>query len=298
MPSYTFVSSANSFVLRGAKVVFVDIRPDTMNIDESKIERAITNKTKAIVPVHYAGVPCEMDVIMSIANKHHIFVIEDAAQGLMSTYKGKALGSIGHIGCFSFHETKNYHCGEGGAIIINDKSFIDRAEVIREKGTNRSHFLRGIVDKYRWVDIGSSYLPSELNAAFLYSQLKCAAGVNDKRLSLWKEYEKCLSISDKIELPKIPDNVKHNAHIFFIKLKDINERQSMMQHLSAHNIQSVFHYIPLHESKKCAKYNRFDGDDEFTTVESERLLRLPLYYDLSLQDVRRISSKVLEFFNG
>ena len=297
MPSYTFVSSANPFVLRGAKIVFIDIRPDTMNMDETKVEDAITENTKAIVPVHYAGVACEMDTIMSIANKYNLFVIEDAAQGLMSTYKGRPLGSIGHIGCFSFHETKNYQCGEGGAILLNDESFSQRAEIIREKGTNRSQFIRGMVDKYRWVDIGSSYLPSELNAAFLYAQLENAHKVNEKRLSLWNEYSEQLSKVSQVDLQIIPNELKHNAHMFYIKLKDINERQRMIEHLDAYKIQSVFHYIPLHESKKCLKYNHFHGKDKFTTKESERLLRLPMHYDLEISDVKCICNKVKEFFN-
>jgi dTDP-4-amino-4,6-dideoxygalactose transaminase len=297
MPSYTFVSSANAFILRGAKIVFVDIRADTMNIDETKIERAITKKTKAIVPIHYAGVSCEMDTIMNIASKYNLFVIEDAAQGLMSTYKGRPLGSIGHIGCYSFHETKNYHCGEGGAIIINDESFSQRAEVIREKGTNRSEFFRGVVDRYRWIDIGSSYLPSELNAAFLFAQLERADEVNNKRLSLWNEYSKQLSCVDRLETQVIPDTVEHNGHMFYIKLKNIDERQKIIKYLDYCGIQSVFHYLPLHESIKCSHYNSFNGDDEFTTVESERLLRLPLYYHLEISSVEFICNKVREFFN-
>ena len=297
MPSYTFVSSANPFVLRGAKIVFIDIRPDTMNMDETKVEDAITKHTKAIVPVHYAGVACEMDTIMSIASKYNLFVIEDAAQGVMSTYKGRPLGSIGHIGCFSFHETKNYQCGEGGAILLNDESFSQRAEIIREKGTNRSQFIRGMVDKYRWVDIGSSYLPSELNAAFLYAQLENAHKVNEKRLSLWNEYSEQLSKVSQVDLQIIPNELKHNAHMFYIKLKDINERQRMIEHLKSYKIQSAFHYIPLHESKKCLKYNYFHGKDKFTTKESERLLRLPIHYDLEISDVKYICKKVKEFFN-
>lgn len=297
MPSFTFVSSANAFVLRGAKIIFVDIRPDTMNIDESKIEQAISINTKAIIPVHYAGVACEMDKIMEIAKKYNLFVIEDAAQGLMSTYKGKPLGSIGHFGCFSFHETKNYQCGEGGAIAINDKDFNDRAEIIREKGTNRSLFLKGVVDKYRWVDIGSSYLPSELNAAFLLAQFQIAEKVNQKRCLLWEEYSKQLRGCDSIDFQLIPVNAKHNGHIFYIKLKDIEQRHQMINYLKSFGIQAVFHYIPLHESKKCMKYNLFDGKDEYTSKESERLLRLPLFYDLNISDVRYICSKVKEFFN-
>ena len=297
MPSYTFVSSANPFVLRGAKIIFIDIRPDTMNMDETKIEAAISKNTKAIVPVHYAGVSCEMDAIMMIAEKYDLYVIEDAAQGLMSTYKGKSLGSIGHIGCLSFHETKNYQCGEGGAILLNDASLIQRAEIIREKGTNRSQFIRGMVDKYRWVDIGSSYLPSELNAAFLYAQFESAYKVNEKRLSLWNEYSKQLSKVIQIDLQVIPSEVEHNAHMFYIKLKDIKERQRMIECLKSCKIQSVFHYIPLHESRKCAQYNSFSGKDQFTTKESERLLRLPMYYDLEISDVKYICKKVEDFFN-
>ena len=297
MPSYTFVSTANAFILRGAKVVFVDIRPDTMNIDELKIEKAITAKTKAIIPVHYAGVACEMDTIMEIAKKYELYVIEDAAQGVMSTYKGKALGSIGHLGCFSFHETKNYHCGEAGAIIINHEDFIDRAEIIREKGTNRSLFLRGLLDKYRWVDIGSSYLPSELNAAFLYAQLKEAKKVNEKRILLWEEYSKQLKDIVDIDLQVIPNGVKHNGHMFYIKLKNIKQRQKMIDYLYKYGIQSVFHYIPLHESRKCKKYNVFNGLDKYTTKESERLLRLPMYYDLNVSDVQYICKKIGEFYN-
>jgi dTDP-4-amino-4,6-dideoxygalactose transaminase len=297
MPSFTFVSTANAFVLKGAKIIFVDIRPDTMNIDELKIEQAITINTKAIIPVHYAGVACEMDKIMEIANKHNLFVIEDAAQGLMSSYKGKPLGSIGHFGCFSFHETKNYQCGEGGAIAINHEDFIDRAEIIREKGTNRNLFIKGIVDKYRWVDIGSSYLPSELNAAFLFAQLNIADKVNKKRCLLWNEYSKHLGDYSNISLQEIPVGTIHNGHIFYIKLKDIDQRQKMIKYLNGFGIASVFHYIPLHESKKCMKYNLFYGKDEYTSKESERLLRLPLFYDLNLSDVRYVCKRVKQFFN-
>ena len=296
MPSYTFVSSANPFVLRGAKIIFVDIRPDTMNMDETKIEAAISKNTKAIVPVHYAGVSCEMDTIMVIAKKHNLYVIEDAAHGLMSTYKGRSLGSIGNVGCLSFHETKNYQCGEGGAILINDKSLLKRAEIIREKGTNRSEFINGMVDKYGWVDIGSSYLPSELNAAFLYAQFENAHKVNEKRLSLWSEYSKHLSKLESINLQIIPSELRHNAHLFYIKLKDINQRQKMAEHLKTQKIESVFHYIPLHLSKECKKYNYFHGKDKYTTKESDRLLRLPMYYDLKISDVKYICDKVKEFF--
>jgi len=296
MASYTFVSSANAFVLRGAKIVFVDIRPDTMNIDEAKIESAITEKTKAIVPVHYAGVSCEMDKIMTIASKYNLFVIEDAAQALMSTYKGKPLGSIGHIGCISFHATKNYQCGEGGAILLNHESFLRRAEYIREKGTNRVEFIRGKVELYRWIDIGSSYLPSELNAAFLFAQLENAKEVNDKRLSLWNEYYDQLFSLDQIEVQTLPKNIDHNGHIFFIKLKDVIERIEIIEHLKSNKIESVFHYIPLHESKRCAKYNYFYGEDNYTTIESERILRLPLHNSMDILDVKYVCNKVKEFF--
>jgi len=297
MPSYTFVSTANAFVLRGAKIIFVDIRPDTMNIDETKIENAISKKTKVIVPVHYAGIACEMDTIMSIAKKYNLFVVEDAAQGMMSTYKGKALGTIGHIGCYSFHETKNYNCGEGGIIIINDEKYIQRAEIIREKGTNRSQFLRGVIDKYRWVDLGSSYLPSELNASFLYAQLESCENVNEKRLELWNTYYENLKDLKFISLPVVPEGIKHNGHMFYIKLKDDRMRQDLIYHLASLEIQSVFHYIPLHESIKCSKYFEFSGEDKYTTKNSERLLRLPLYYDLEIEDVNHICFEIKEFFN-
>jgi dTDP-4-amino-4,6-dideoxygalactose transaminase len=297
MASYTFVSSANPFVLRGAKIVFVDIRPDTMNIDEEKIESAITEKTKAIVPVHYAGVSCEMDKIMAIASKYNLFVIEDAAQALMSTYKGKPLGSIGHIGCISFHATKNYQCGEGGAILLNQESFLRRAEFIREKGTNRVDFIQGKVELYRWVDIGSSYLPSELNAAFLFAQLESAKDVNDKRLSLWNEYYNRLFSFGQIEVQTVPKNIDHNAHIFFIKLKDISERKEIIEYLKTNEIESAFHYIPLHESEKCAKYNYFHGKDNYTTSESERILRLPLHNSMDILDVKYVCNIVKSFFD-
>lgn len=296
MPSYTFVSTANAFVLRGAKIVFVDIRPDTMNIDENKIENAITEKTKAIVVVHYAGVSCEMDTIMSISNKYNLFVVEDAAQGVMSTYKGKALGTIGHLGAYSFHDTKNYTSGEGGLLLINSEKYIQRSEIIREKGTNRSQFLRGVIDKYRWVDIGSSYLPSEINAAYLYAQLEKADEVNNHRLKLWNEYYKLLKDIPDLELPTIPKNIKHNAHMFYIKLKNERQRQDLIYHLASLEIQSVFHYIPLHESKKCSDHFEFRGEDKYTTIESEKLLRLPLYYDLTVDDVKHIAKEVKSFF--
>lgn len=299
MSSYTFVSTANAFILRGAKVVFVDIRPDTMNINESKIEEAITDRTKAIVAVHYAGVGCEMDAIMRIAGKYNLLVIEDAAQGVMAEYKGRALGSIADMGCFSFHETKNYHCGEGGALLVNDERYIERAEIVREKGTDRSKFLRGEVDKYTWVDIGSSYLPSELNAAFLYAQLGAAKEVKTKRMQLWQRYYNDLKeLENKgiIELQKIQPHCNHNAHIFYIKLKDIEERQRMIVYLRKNGIQAVFHYIPLHTSLKGKLLCEFIGEDEYTTKESERLLRLPLYHSLSIQEVDFICNNIRGFF--
>ncbi len=289
MPSYTFVSTANAFVLYGAKIVFVDIRPDTMNIDEKLIEGAITDKTKAIVPVHYAGVACEMDTIMDIANRHDLFVVEDAAQGVMSTYKGRALGSIGHFGCFSFHETKNYSMGEGGALLINDERFIERAEIIREKGTDRSKFWRGEVDKYTWVDKGSSYLPSEINAAYLYAQLIKADEINDDRLKTWNLYNEELKsfAAERFILPTIPQDCVHNAHMFYIKLRSLQERTLLINHLKQNDILSVFHYVPLHSSPFGEKCGVFFGDDVHTTQESDRLLRLPMYYG-GLNDIKYV----------
>jgi len=298
-PSYAFVSTVNAFVLRGAKIVFVDIRPDTMNIDENLIEGAITDKTKAIVPVHYAGVSCEMDRIIDMAKRHNLYVIEDAAQGVMSTYKGKALGTIGDFGCYSFHETKNYTMGEGGAILIQNKSFIERAEIIREKGTNRSKFFRGQVDKYSWVDIGSSYLPSELNAAYLYAQLEEAEKINNSRLEIWNTYYQelnKLAYEELIELPHIPNNCEHNAHMFYIKCKDLEERTELINYLKENDILAVFHYIPLHSSKAGLKYGRFHGEDKYTTKKSERLVRLPLYYGLEKEKVNYISDKIYKFY--
>ena len=299
VPSYTFVSTVNAFVLRGATIVFVDIRPDTMNINENLIEAAITRKTKVIVPVHYAGVACEMDKIMKIAKKHNLFVVEDAAQGVMAEYKGKALGGIGDFGCYSFHETKNYSMGEGGAIAIKNEKYIESAEIIREKGTNRSRFFRGQVDKYSWVDMGSSYLPSELNVAFLYAQLEEAEKVNEDRLKSWNLYYELLSgLRDEglIELPYIPSECKHNAHMFYIKLKDLEERTEMINYLKYNGINSVFHYIPLHSSEAGLKYGRFHGEDVYTTKESERLLRLPLYYGLKEEEIKYIAENINEFF--
>lgn len=299
MPSYTFVSTADAFVLRGAKVVFVDIRPDTMNIDETKIEAAITEKTKAIVPVHYAGVSCEMDTIMEIAKRHNLIVIEDAAQGIMSSYKGKALGTIGDIGCYSFHETKNYSMGEGGAILFREDKFVEEAEIIREKGTDRSKFFRGQVDKYSWKEAGSSYLPSDMNAAYLYAQLEMADEINNARLEIWNTYYtgfEDLKNAGKIELPTIPEGCVHNAHMFYIKTKDIEERTALIAHLKANDILSVFHYIPLHSAPAGIKYGRFDGEDVYTTRESERLTRLPLYYGLTKEQNLYIIDKVKEFY--
>ena len=299
MPSYTFVSTADAFVLRGAKVIFVDIRPDTMNINENLIEDAITEKTKAIVPVHYAGVSCEMDTIIDIARRYNLLVIEDAAQGIMSSYKGKLLGSIGDYGCYSFHETKNLSMGEGGALLIKDCTNIERAEIIREKGTNRSKFFRGEIDKYTWVDAGSSYLPSELNAAYLWAQMEQAEKINSDRLRIWKKYYDSLgSLADfgKIELPVIPEGCIHNGHMFYIKVKDIEERTALIQYLYDRNIKAVFHYIPLHTSPAGRLYGEFRGEDIHTTKESEKLLRLPLYYGLSERELEYIISSTKSFF--
>ncbi|MBD9661886.1 dTDP-4-amino-4,6-dideoxygalactose transaminase [Pantoea sp. PNT03] len=300
MPSYTFVSTANAFVLRGATIVFVDVRPDTLNIDETLIEAAITPKTRAIVPVHYAGVACEMDSIMALAAKHKLYVIEDAAQGVMSQYKGRALGTIGHISCFSFHETKNYTAGgEGGATLINDAKLVDRAEIIREKGTNRSQFFRGQVDKYTWRDIGSSYLMADLQAAYLWAQLEAAEQINQQRLRLWQRYYDALqplAAAGRIELPVVPKNCRHNAHMFYIKLRDSDDRQALINWMKEAEILTVFHYIPLHSSPAGERFGRFHGDDAFTTRESERLLRLPLFYNLSDNNQRTVISSLLSFF--
>ncbi|WP_281950361.1 dTDP-4-amino-4,6-dideoxygalactose transaminase [Nitrosophilus kaiyonis] len=301
MPSYTFVSTASAFVLRGAKIVFVDIRPDTMNIDETKIEVAITEKTKAIVPVHYAGVGCEMDIIMEIAKKYNLFVIEDAAQGMMSSYKGKSLGTIGHLGAYSFHETKNYTSGgEGGLLIINDERFVERAEIIREKGTNRSQFFRGMVDKYTWVDIGSSYLMNDISAAYLWGQLEKADKINNNRLESWEKYYEVLKIlkdDGLLELPVIPQECIHNAHMFYIKVKDLETRTKLINYLKEKGISAAFHYIPLHSSPAGKKFGRFHRKDVYTTKESERLLRFPIYYKLSLKDIYYIADSVKEFYD-
>lgn len=299
MPAYTFVSTADAFVLRGAKAKFVDIRPDTMNMDEKLIEEAITEKTKAIVPVHYAGVACEMDTIMEIAKKHNLLVIEDAAQGVMSTYKGRALGSIGDYGCYSFHETKNYSMGEGGALVIRDKDNCEMAEIVREKGTNRSKFFRGQIDKYTWVEAGSSYLPSELNAAYLWAQLEIADEIFNNRMESWNLYWeglRGLSESGKIQLPFIPNECNHNAHMFYIKAKDLDERTKLISYLKSNGINSVFHYIPLHTAPAGKKYGEFVGEDVYTTKESERLLRLPLYYGMKKIDVERVIDAIMEFY--
>lgn len=298
MPSYTFVSTADAFVLRGAKAVFVDIRPDTMNIDEKLIEEAITDKTKAIVPVHYAGVSCEMDTIMDIAKRHNLKVIEDAAQGIMSEYKGKALGTIGDYGCYSFHETKNYSMGEGGALLIRNPEDVERAEIIREKGTNRSKFFRGQIDKYTWVAAGSSYLPSELNAAYLYAQLEQADKIYQDRMNSWNRYYEMLSDLEqagKIQLPVVPKECKHNAHMFYIKAKDLEERTALIDFLKANGVSSVFHYIPLHSAPAGMEFGRFNGEDRYTTKESERLLRLPMYYGLG-DNVEYVAEKVKAYF--
>lgn len=299
LPSFTFVSTANAFVMRGAKLVFVDIRPDTKNIDEKLIEDAITDKTRAIVPVHYAGVGCEMDTILKIAADHNLIVVEDAAQGVMSTYKGRALGSMGDFGCFSFHETKNYSMGEGGAILIKDEAKAEEAEIVREKGTDRSRFLRGQVDKYSWVMMGSSYLPSDMNAAFLWAQFEVADKVNDARLNVWNTYYeelKPLADAGHIELPVIPDGCEHNAHMFYIMTKDIEERGRLIRHLRDMEIQAVFHYVPLHSAKAGLKYGRFHGKDRYTTNVSERLLRLPMYYGLEAKDVEYIAAAIRGFY--
>jgi dTDP-4-amino-4,6-dideoxygalactose transaminase len=300
MPSYTFVSTANAFVLRGAKIVFVDIRPETMNIDETKIEAAITDKTKAIVPVHYAGVSCDMDTIMALADQYNLFVVEDAAQGMMSTYNGKPLGTIGHLGTYSFHETKNYTSGgEGGLLIINNEKFIQRAEIIREKGTNRSLFFRGMVDKYSWVDIGSSYLMNDLSAAYLWGNLEKADEINQNRLSTWNNYYvgfKEFEEKGLIEIPTIPEDCTHNAHMFYLKVHDLELRTELLEYLKANDIHSVFHYIPLHSSVAGVEFGRLNGDDEFTTNESERLIRLPMYFGIHENEISKVVSKIIQFF--
>lgn len=299
LPSFTFSSTANAFVLAGAKLVFVDIRPDTMNIDENKIEDAITSKTKVLCVVHYAGIACEMDKIMEIARKYNLKVVEDAAQAVMSTYKGKALGTIGDFGCFSFHETKNYSMGEGGAIIINNDNFIEKAEILREKGTNRAQFFRGQVAKYNWVDFGDSYLASDLNAAYLWAQLEMADEINQNRIDTWNEYQKAfkeLEEKNIVELPTVPKGCVHNAHMFYIKCKDLETRQNYINYMRKNDILCVFHYVPLHSAPAGIKFGHFNGIDEHTTADSDRLVRLPMYYNISKSDLNKVIDKTLEFF--
>ena len=300
LPSFTFSSTANSFAIYGAKLVFVDVRPDTMNIDESLIESAITDKTRVIVPVHYAGVACEMDTIMDIARRHNLLVVEDAAQGVMSTYKGKALGTIGDVGCYSFHETKNYSMGEGGAVSVNNPEMIERAEILREKGTNRAKFFRGQVDKYNWVDIGDSFLPSELNAAYLYAQLEKADEINADRLNSWEEYNKAFkSLEEKglVSLPVVPEDCVHNAHMYYLKCRSLDERTDFINFLKERGVMAVFHYVPLHSAPAGLKFGRFHGEDKYTTADSDRLVRLPMYYGLSEEDRNTVIEVVKEFYS-
>lgn len=301
LPSFTFSSTANAFVLRGAKLVFVDIRPDTMNIDETKIEEAITDKTKVIVPVHYAGVACEMDTIMDIAKRHNLLVVEDAAQGIMSTYKGRALGTIGDFGCFSFHETKNFSMGEGGAILINNPKYNEEAEIIREKGTNRSQFFRGQVAKYNWVEFGDSFLQSDLLAAYLWAQLEKADQITENRMSTWYKYQEAFMPYAKegiIELPTIPDGCIHNAHMFYLKFKDLETRTAYINHMKENDILCVFHYVPLHSAPAGLKYGRFNGEDRYTTSESDRLVRLPMYYNITKDDLQKVIEKTKDFIES
>ena len=298
MPSYTFVSTADAFVLRGAKIVFVDIRPDTMNLDEKLIEQAITPKTKVIVPVHYAGVACEMDTIMDIAHRHGLKVVEDAAQGVDACYKGKALGTIGDFGCYSFHETKNFTMGEGGALLFQKEEYLEKAEILREKGTDRSKFFRGQVDKYRWMDYGSSYRPSELNAAYLYAQLEEKDKIQKKRMEIYEYYHRNLAdlaAEGKVEQPYVPQECEHNAHMYYLKVKDMKVRTRLLAYLRENGICSVFHYVPLHSAPAGQKFGRFAGEDVYTTKESERLLRLPMFYNLDMEDVKRIVDVIHKF---
>lgn len=299
LPSFTFSSTANAFANYGARLVFVDVRPDTMNIDETKIEAAVTDKTRVIVAMHYAGVACEMDAIMDIARRHRLLVVEDAAQGVMSTYHGRALGTIGDFGCFSFHETKNYSMGEGGAILINAPEYVERAEILREKGTNRARFFRGQVDKYTWVDIGDSFLPSELNAAYLWAQLELADEINSDRLESWNAYREAfadLEARGLIELPVIPEGCVHNAHMFYLKCRDLTERTALIRFLKERDILAVFHYVPLHTAPAGLRYGRFAGEDRYTTRESDRLVRLPLYYKLTAEDRAKVIRAVRDFY--
>ena len=299
LPSFTFSSTATAAVLAGAKLVFVDVRPDTMNIDETKIEAAITDRTRVITVMHYAGAACEMDAVMDIARRYGLLVVEDAAQAVMSTYKGRALGTIGDLGCYSFHETKNYSMGEGGALVINRPQYNERAEILREKGTNRAKFFRGQVDKYTWVDFGDSYLPSELNAAYLWAQLEHADEINQNRLDTWNRYYETfqpLAQEGKLELPVIPEGCAHNAHMFYIKLRDLEERTAFISHMKSRGVYCVFHYVPLHSAPAGLKFGRFHGEDVYTTKESERLVRLPLYYRLSAEDVSAVTAAARSFF--
>ncbi len=299
LPSFTFSSTANAFAIYGAKLVFVDIRPDTMNIDETKIEAAITDRTKVIVAMHYAGVACEMDTIMDIAKRRNLLVIEDAAQAVMSSYKGRPLGTIGDVGCYSFHETKNYSMGEGGAVVLNRPELVERAEILREKGTDRARFFRGQVDKYTWVDIGDSFLPSELNAAYLWGQLEVADEINADRLNSWHAYEAAfrdLAEAGKVELPTVPAGCVHNAHMFYLKCRDLAERTALISFLKERDILAVFHYVPLHSAPAGLKYGRFAGEDVYTTRESDRLVRLPMYYGLTEADRNAVIAAVREFY--
>ena len=299
LPSFTFSSTANAFAIYGAKLVFVDIRPDTMNIDETKIEAAITDKTRVIVAMHYAGVACEMDTIMDIAKRRGLLVIEDAAQAVMSSYKGRPLGTIGDVGCYSFHETKNYSMGEGGAVAVNNPAWVERAEILREKGTDRAKFFRGQVDKYTWVDIGDSFLPSELNAAYLWGQLEMADEINDDRLRSWETYNEAfqdLKAAGKLELPTVPEGCVHNAHMYYLKCRDLGERTALISFLKERGILAVFHYVPLHSAPAGLKYGRFAGEDVYTTRESDRLVRLPMYYGLTAEDQASVIRAVREFY--
>ena len=301
LPSFTFSSTANAFAIYGAKLVFVDIRPDTMNIDETKIEAAITDKTRVILAMHYAGVACEMDAIMDIARRHKLLVVEDAAQAVMSSYKGKALGTIGDLGCYSFHETKNYSMGEGGAVVVNRPDLVERAEILREKGTNRSKFFRGQVDKYTWVDIGDSFLPSELNAAYLWAQLEMADEINNDRLHSWQVYDEAfrdLAVKGLVTQPTVPDGCVHNAHMYYLKCRSLAERTALISFLKSRDILAVFHYVPLHSAPAGLKFGRFDGEDVYTTAESDKLVRLPLYYKLTAEDQAKVIAAVRDFYGA
>ncbi|MCR5137819.1 MAG: dTDP-4-amino-4,6-dideoxygalactose transaminase [Oscillospiraceae bacterium] len=298
LPSFTFTSTATAFVLAGARLVFVDIRPDTMNLDEKLIEDAITERTRVLIPVHYAGVSCEMNTILEIASRHGLRVVEDAAQGVMSSYFGKALGTVGDFGCYSFHETKNYSMGEGGAILVNDTACSERAEILREKGTNRTKYFRGQVDKYTWVDIGDSYLPSELNAAHLWAQLEQADRINEARMRLWNLYHAAFQPAEqsgRIQRPTVPEGCVHNAHMYYLKLKDLDDRGNFIQYMKEHDILCVFHYVPLHSSPAGLRFGRFHGEDRFTTSESERLVRLPLYYGMTQTEQERVIETALDY---